>query len=173
MSDADLSGLDEMIAALNALPRFGQSVLPAVADVLLRRMEANVAAQRGPDGTPWAPGRSGQGKVLAGAMGAVRWSASGKTLVFTIDGPEARHHLGAIKGAGSIALGKGGKRRDRRHQKGEREAMAKRTGEAFTPGRMEAYARPILPSGGATALLQRALTEAVNRKLPSVWRRDA
>jgi hypothetical protein len=169
MSELDLSGIDVVIEELGKLSRAKKTLGPVVAEKVIEGIERNVAAQRAPDGTPWTPGRSGQGRVLKGAAKAVSSKVSGSTVVIFVEGVEARHHLGAIKGAGSIALGAGGKRRDTGHKKGDREKLAKQTGEAFSPGRQSSYARPILPEPG-DATVTEAFRDAVKQELGGLWK---
>ncbi len=96
MAQAD-NELDKMIAQLRAIPDLVEKVLPEVAAECHKVIAENVAAQRGPDGTPWPKGKDGH-PVLVNAADAVTASAIGNVILIRVSGPEARHHLGIAKG---------------------------------------------------------------------------
>jgi hypothetical protein len=50
-----------------------------------------------PDGTPWQKTKAGE-QPLQNAAKALTVVAVGNTVVATLRGPEALHHLGAVKG---------------------------------------------------------------------------
>lgn len=89
--------LDEIIARLRRLPKIVEEVAPELAKELKSAIASNVAAQRGPDGKKWAPGKDGQ-DLLQNAMASVDVIAVGNVIVATVRGPTARHHLGIAKG---------------------------------------------------------------------------
>ena len=86
-----------MIARLRGIPDLVKSVLPEVAAECHAVIAENVAAQVGPDGTPWTPGAKGE-PVLKNAAAAVTAKAIGNVVLLRVDGPEARHHLGIARG---------------------------------------------------------------------------
>jgi hypothetical protein len=91
--------LDEMIRRLRALPRAVDEALPEAAKELEQIIAGNIAAQRGPDGEKWAPAKDPETTaVLRNAMKNVTVRAIGRVLLARVVGPEARHHLGLIKG---------------------------------------------------------------------------
>jgi hypothetical protein len=160
-----------MIAELRALPSTMGKVLPKAGEAIIEEIGKNIVAQQGPDGQKWKPGIEGH-PVLVNAKKALSQSVSGRTLVVTLSGVEARHHLGAIKGGGSITLGPGGKRRDKGHRKGERAKLAAVEGSGIAVGsRMGQYARTILPTEQSKTTLRRAFDKAVAEGLsPAIWR---
>jgi hypothetical protein len=92
--------LNDWIAKLRALgPTLAKEVAPEVAAALRDGIAANIDAQRGPDGVPWPrPADRTVSIVLRNAMKSVRVAPVGGTVVATLTGPEARHHLGAVRG---------------------------------------------------------------------------
>ncbi len=93
----DLEALNQMIARLKGIPDLVKSVLPECAAECHAVIAENVAAQVGPDGEPWPPGKDGR-PVLANAAAAVTAQAIGTVILLRVSGPEARHHLGIGKG---------------------------------------------------------------------------
>lgn len=89
--------LNQMIAQLRKLPELVESVLPEVAVECKTVIAENIAAQRGPDGTPWQPGARGQ-PVLQNAAAAITAQAIGNVVLITVSGVEAKHHLGRVRG---------------------------------------------------------------------------
>lgn len=97
--------LDEMIARLRALPRAVEEALPEAARELEKIIAGNIVAQRGPDGEAWEKPKDPEtSTVLRGAMKNVTVKAIGSVLLARVDGVEARHHLGLIKGKVSRKL---------------------------------------------------------------------
>ena len=68
-------------------------VAGAVEDELAKQIERGV----GPDGRAWALTRDGR-KPLRNAASALTVRAIGTVIVTQLGGPEARHHLGAVRG---------------------------------------------------------------------------
>lgn len=92
--------LDAMIANLRSLgPALTTDAAPEVARALRADLERTTAAQTTPDGRAWAPRKSGgTTPLLANAAKAVGVTAMGATVVFVLQGVEARHHRGRVKG---------------------------------------------------------------------------
>jgi hypothetical protein len=67
------------------------------ADKLREDIEENIELGIGPDGTAWQPTKEGK-QPLQNAAKTLSVVASGNTVVATLRGPEALHHLGAVKG---------------------------------------------------------------------------
>jgi hypothetical protein len=89
--------LDGQIARLRELAKLVPSAAPAVAVAMSDVIVANIARGVGPDGAPWE--RTEEGKQpLRGAAKALEVRAVGTVVVATLTGPEARHHLGAVRG---------------------------------------------------------------------------
>lgn len=89
--------LDEIIARLRAIPLVVEEALPEVARECEKIIAGNIKAQRGPDGEAWPKSLDGE-PVLQGAMKNVTVRAIGRVLLARVVGPEARHHLGIIRG---------------------------------------------------------------------------
>ena len=94
---AETDALNAMIAHLRAIPDLVQSALPECAAECKAVIAENIAAQRGPDGTPWQPGAKGQ-PVLEDAVSAVEAIATGNTILIRVSGIEAKHHFGFVRG---------------------------------------------------------------------------
>lgn len=89
--------LDQHIARIREVPGALPRIAQQVASALELEIAANIAAGRGPDGQPWPPTADGR-RPLAGALSAITVRPEGTTIVITVNGVEARHHLGAVKG---------------------------------------------------------------------------
>lgn len=93
-----LSEMDAMLAKLRTLPGMVERSAPDVAKALDGEIRRNIAAGTGPDGTPWKPTKHGR-KPLQNAGSALTTKAIGTVVLARIDGPEARHHRGAVRGS--------------------------------------------------------------------------
>lgn len=93
-----LSDLDAMIAKLRDLDGLVERSAPSVATALDSEVRANIARGVGPDGTPWKPTQDGR-KPLQGAGKALTTRAIGTVVLARLEGVEARHHLGRVKGS--------------------------------------------------------------------------
>lgn len=91
---AKLQAAIDTMAAIGRLP---EDVAAAAVAPLRKELLANIAAQKGPDGKAWAPSVSGA-PVLVNAGKSLTVGSTGPTLWARLDGVEARHHLGAVKG---------------------------------------------------------------------------
>lgn len=98
MDPKGLSELDAMIAKLRSLRGMVERSAPEVAEALDSEIKKNITAGVAPDGTPWKPKKDG-GKPLQNAGKAVTTKAVGTVVLSRVDGVEARHHLGAVKGS--------------------------------------------------------------------------
>lgn len=90
--------MDRQIARLRTLSGFVGASAPAVAVAVKRELTTQIAAGTGPDGKAWKPTKAGT-PPLRGAAGALTVRAVGTVVLATLTGVEARHHLGAVKGA--------------------------------------------------------------------------
>lgn len=89
--------LRAQIARLRKLEGLTKDVAPKVARAVERELRAQIAAGKGPDGKPWKPRQDG-GQPLRNAASALSVRAVGDVIVVRLDGVEARHHLGAVRG---------------------------------------------------------------------------
>jgi hypothetical protein len=95
MSDAKeaLQAWVEKIRGLSDTSGFAE----IAADELQKDIEENIELGLSPDGTPWQKTKAGE-QPLQNAAKALTVSVVGNTVVATLRGPEALHHLGAAKG---------------------------------------------------------------------------
>lgn len=90
--------LDAMIGRLATLgPQTVRRAAPKVAKALERELVAQIGRGQGPDGKPWPRTKDGR-KPLQNAAGALTVTAVGNTVVARLEGPEALHHKGAVRG---------------------------------------------------------------------------
>jgi hypothetical protein len=89
--------LEDWIERVESLGKLAAGIAPEIAVELDRELRANIAAGRGPDGIAWPPTKDGK-PALRGAGKALTVRAVGKVVLATLTGPEARHHLGAVRG---------------------------------------------------------------------------
>lgn len=92
-----MATIEEMAAKLRAIVPSVREALPEVARELKAVLTENIAAQRGPDGVPWPATKDGA-PALAHAADALTVQVVGGTVLCTLTGPEARHHLGIARG---------------------------------------------------------------------------
>lgn len=92
-----MAELEDMIASLRGLGKAAREALPEIARECKAVIAENIAAQRGPDDEPWPKAKDGQ-PVLEGAASAVSAQAVDGAVLLTLNGPEARHHLGVARG---------------------------------------------------------------------------
>jgi hypothetical protein len=91
------AALDQQIERVRALEGMVDRAMPAIADVVESSVRETIARQVSPYGLPWKPTKSGK-PALEGAAKAIAVSRSGKTVLVTLSGVEARHHLGWVRG---------------------------------------------------------------------------
>lgn len=89
--------LDDMIRRVDLLGGMAERVAPRVGEVLRSEVNAAVAAQRSPGGSPWAPSKTG-GRVLERAASKAQVSVDGSRVSVSLDGPEAMHNDGRARG---------------------------------------------------------------------------
>jgi hypothetical protein len=95
-----LDGYNAMQSWIAKLRELGDSPKEIAADIapeLRKELEANVAAARSPDGTPWKPTLAGH-KPLQGARRGLGVAAVGTTVIAALHGIHARHHAGRVRG---------------------------------------------------------------------------
>lgn len=94
-----MAELDDMIARLRGLGRAAKAAVPAIAKECKDIIAQNIANQCGPDGVPWPrPADPAESLVLRNAAAAVSAQAVNGAVLLTLNGPEARHHLGIARG---------------------------------------------------------------------------
>lgn len=92
------AALDAQIKRLRSLPRaLTRDAAPKIAKAVELEIRAQIARGVGPDGKPWKATEAG-GRPLRHAAEHVTVVAVGDVIVVRVDGVEARHHLGAVKG---------------------------------------------------------------------------
>lgn len=89
--------LQAMVDKLRSLSKLTTTVAPKVADAMKGELAKQVREQISPSGKPWQPGEKGK-PILKGSADATRVAVVGTTIVLTLEGHYARHHLGAVKG---------------------------------------------------------------------------
>jgi hypothetical protein len=97
-NSAAFARLQEAIDGLASLDVLADDVAAAAVDPFRAELLGNIAANRSPGKNDWQPSKSGK-PVLLGAGKALEVGSSGPVLWARLTGPEARHHLGAVKGA--------------------------------------------------------------------------
>lgn len=91
------SDLQTAIDALRSLGSLAEDVAPKCAKALKVDIEAQIAAGKAPDGTPWQ--LTADGKVpLRNAAKALRVTSERNVVIARLDGPEALHHHGTAAG---------------------------------------------------------------------------
>jgi hypothetical protein len=89
--------LQGMIGRLRELGQSAETIASDIAPELRAELEENIAASRGPDGSPWKPTREGKAP-LQNAGAALGVAAVGTKVIAAVRGVEARHHYGTVKG---------------------------------------------------------------------------
>lgn len=90
--------MDAQIRKLNQLANgFPERVAPLVGAAGKEELKKQATAQEGPDGKPWEKSEEGK-DVLVNSGNKVRVTIEGTSVTFSIRSPEARHHIGAVKG---------------------------------------------------------------------------
>lgn len=89
--------IDRQVARLRALAKLVPTAAPGVAVAVRDVVAGNIARGVGPDGVAWEPTEEGK-RPLRRAAKALEVRAVGTVVVATLTGPEARHHLGAVRG---------------------------------------------------------------------------
>lgn len=89
--------LQGWIAKLRELGESPEDIAEDIAPELRDEFEKNIAASRAPDGTPWKATQAGT-PPLKNAAKALGVAAIGKKVVAVLQGIEARHHAGTVRG---------------------------------------------------------------------------
>jgi len=91
------AGFDAMIASLRALERLPEDAAKAAAPLIEEALRASAAAEKAPDGTPWAPRKKGSGALYAHAGARIKATAIKSLMRVTLSGPEVYAHSGTAK----------------------------------------------------------------------------
>jgi len=94
---AGYAALDDLLEKMRRVEDIEQSDTEACADALRAKTASNIAAQIDPYGHAWPPTKDGY-PALVNAMNAIKIVAEKTTIKFSVDGPEARHHIGNARG---------------------------------------------------------------------------
>lgn len=92
-----MAELERELARLRKLEELPKTLAPRVAAAVRRDVLEHVRRGESPDGRPWPPTLDGH-LPLQGAGEALDVRAAGDKVVATLVGPEARHHLGQVRG---------------------------------------------------------------------------
>ena len=85
------------IRKVKTLARLASDAAPKVARALEQSIQESISAGRAPDGTPWKPRKDG-GRPLQNAGAALVAVTQEKAVAVVLEGVEARHHYGAVRG---------------------------------------------------------------------------
>jgi hypothetical protein len=94
---ADIADIDRMIARVRQLPELARRAAPEVAQVFERELRAQIARGEDPNGKAWQLTQDGR-VPLRDAAKALTIRVVGDVIVAHLDGPEARHHHGRVRG---------------------------------------------------------------------------
>jgi hypothetical protein len=97
MATEGIDRLNAMILKLNQLEEFVEEVTPEIATDLEKELHKTIAAGTSFGGVPWTPKKDGS-KPLSNAASALEVQAVGSVVVAMLNGVEARHHKGAVRG---------------------------------------------------------------------------
>lgn len=89
--------IDDIIAQLRAAPERARELLPEMAAEVQLVLAENIAAERGPDGTPWPATKDGR-HALKNAAGDLTSQVVGTAILVTLQAPSSLHHLGIARG---------------------------------------------------------------------------
>lgn len=90
--------LEEHLSRIRELAKFADRAAPVVRDELRREIVRSSRAQESPAGLSWRPPETVEGRILRHVDDHLRVRAVGTTIVATLTGRYARHHLGAVRG---------------------------------------------------------------------------
>lgn len=96
MSDGYVA-MQGMIDKLRELGRATEDIAADIAPELRAEIEANISSARAPDGTPWKPTQAGSAP-LRNAGAALGVAAVGTKVLAVVQGVEARHNYGTVRG---------------------------------------------------------------------------
>jgi hypothetical protein len=94
---AAAEALDAMIASCRKMETLVADSMPALTAAVRAETERTIAAGTSAYGEQWQPTQQGE-RPLKHAAKAVTVLSVNRTIFITIVGPEARHHLGRVKG---------------------------------------------------------------------------
>jgi hypothetical protein len=94
---AATEALDAMIASTLSLGSLIDDAMPALSKAVQQNIERTIAAGTSAYGEPWAAKQDGS-RPLVNAVSALTVVPNGRTIYVQVTGPEARHHLGRVKG---------------------------------------------------------------------------
>lgn len=97
------NALAAMIASCRKMETLVADSMPALTQAVRAEMERTIAAGTTADGEQWQPTKQGL-QPLRQAAKAVSVLSVNKTIFVTIVGPEARHHLGYVRGGRKRAI---------------------------------------------------------------------
>jgi hypothetical protein len=102
----DLGAIDRMLERLRALKNLAKTSASDVVSAIKKEIASNVAKQTDPWHRGWKPGLQGA-PILTHAAAHVRVDSTGTVVQITLEGIEARHHIGTARGyhGGSGKLG--------------------------------------------------------------------
>lgn len=89
--------LHDMKRRLRELGDIAEDVAPEVAEAVHDELTKQIRRGVGPDGRAWKLTRDGR-QALRNADKALDVRAVGSVILTRLGGPEARHHLGAVRG---------------------------------------------------------------------------
>jgi len=95
--------LRDHIARIRELAKFAERSAPIVRMTLAREIVRASNKQESPAGTAWREPTTVEGAVLKDVESHLRVTAVGTTIVATLTGRYARHHLGAVRGGAGKA----------------------------------------------------------------------
>lgn len=116
------AALDAHIRRIRELPGLVDRAAPEVARAVERELQLQIRRGETPSGRSWKL-RADGGAALVNAGKALTVRVVGKVVLVRLEGPEARHHLGAVRG---------GVRRQILPTASIPEDMAEAIGDAFT-----------------------------------------
>lgn len=90
--------IESMRASLQALASLGVDAAPLAAQSALAQVQASAAAGTSPDGSVWAPTRTGR-RAMPNAASRLSVSMIGNVILLKLIGNEVFHHFG-VRGAG-------------------------------------------------------------------------
>lgn len=96
-NDACMAELDARIARYRAIPGLAARAAPVAAVAVRADVVRQIAAGVDPDGRPW-PATAAGAPALVGAARALTVAAAGAAVVARLEGVEARHDVGRVRG---------------------------------------------------------------------------
>lgn len=100
---AATDALGNMIASLRSMETLVADAMPAITKAVRADQERTIRAGTTAYGQQWQPTKTGE-RPLRNATKALTVMSVNKTVYITLDGPEARHHKGRVKGGRKRAI---------------------------------------------------------------------